>query len=312
MSAIDQSAPAPLQRSLPARPALSIAGDDLRWYGTSVSVALVGAVVQLLWHDARELGFGVVVLVLGLFVGLVRLLLQRQARAADQVVERLSDMERALDVAPPDSHRDPGLSSVAGDLWHAEQAAHRERLAAIKEGVLAVSGREQSVSFLRTLSERAVHSIHAVDLADVHEWLTSAGMVEYLGFQLGRCQRGEMSLERVRVVRESDLSDRRRREELRRFLEMHEAVGARIILCPIGELERLDTVFGAQGMAMMDRGHNDACVMGRIGTGGHLEGAVVYLRKSVALRRAAQDYDRVVQHVERSGLDTRLRAQLRM
>lgn len=294
----------------PARRRPSLEGSDLRWYGLSVAISLSGAILQVAVPQAREGGLAVLVLAAGLFVGLLRLLLQRQAKSADVVAARFDRLEESLGVAPLHLVEDGTVSRLAPRLWQDEERRHHERLAAIREGAVAVRGREATVRALRSLTEEAHRSVHAVDLADITDWLEDTGLNDYLTFQLQRSAHGEISLERIRVVHDSELQDPHRRELLERFVEMHEQARASILLCPARELEMLATVFGAQGMALMDRGENAACVMGRVGAMGHLEGANVYLKGSSPLRSAINDYDRIKEHIVRLHLDEGLRERL--
>jgi hypothetical protein len=289
---------------------LGIQGDDLKWYGASVVIATTGAVLQVVWPHGRESGLGVLILVVGLFVGLMRLLLQRIAESTRTVAERVADLAGAIGESPPSLTDDPSLSTLAPRLFQDEVEASQDRRAAITEGTLTVAGRDATVRFLRSLSEEATRSVHAVDLAEVREWIHDPSLNGYLTLQLERSARAEIAVERIRIVREEHMDDPAQREMLKQFIDLHEAADASLLLCPAAQLEQLSTVFGVQGMALMDRGERAACVMGRIGKGGHLEGATVYLRNNAGMRSAVRDHDRLRSHIVSNRLDESLRAQL--
>jgi hypothetical protein len=288
-----------------------LARADVAFYGLSVTITVGGLLLQLLSSGARAKGIGVIVVVLGVFLGLTRLLLQRLALFSSGVSGRFDKLERSLRMSTAPYEEDTELSPVAATLWDRAVDAHEQVREALAGGSMVVNGTDATIRYLRLLTEEAVHTMHAVDHVDPMRWLTDYQLMDYLNFQLERVQNDGVALERIRIVSNADLEKRESVDALERLVELHESAGARMLLCPEDAARELRTdFFPAKGALIIDRGLRGACLTGRLGGQGFIENGIVHLKLVGPARTTADEYQLLVECVASRGLDVAVRSRL--
>lgn len=276
------------------------------WYLGGTTLAVLGFLLQLAWSDARKLGVPILVLVLGLFANLARYMLGQIDKTVTVLANRVAELAEASRLTPATLEQSPDLSPLAVELWTDDVKAHRARFEAFREGNMTLVGEGRTAEFLAALSGAASKSIHAVDHTDVRTWTTNPRLSEYLDEQLQRVHEKEVTLERIRFVRDEDLDDDEHRKALVEFAKRHADAGAALLLCREREVQ--GTALSPRGgMLLIDRGPTQACLVGKIGDAGAIEGAVAYFRNREPMRTAVESYDTIRSRIERGGLDAELR-----
>jgi hypothetical protein len=288
-----------------------LARADVALYGLAAAISVSGLLLQLLSSGARAKGIGVIVVVLGLFLGLTRLLLQRISAVSSESSARLDGFETSLRLADSPTVGDNDLSPVAARLWAEAVEAHSKTHDAIANGSMVVSGAATTIWYLRLLTEEASHTMHAVDHVDPAHWLTDPHLTEYLTFQLARVRDEGVALERIRIVSTGDLESRDNRDALTALIKLHESAGAKMLLCPEAGARELGTdFFPAKGALIIDRDGKAACLTGRLGPQGFIENGTVYLKLVGPGRTTVDDYQRIAERIAVEGWDAALRLQL--
>jgi hypothetical protein len=156
----------------------------------------------------------------------------------------------------------------------------------------------------------AQQTLHAVDQTSLERWFTDTRLRRYLDAQLAQAGRGEVVVERLRVVRKTDLEQPRYRNLLRAFIELHEQAGASLIVCHEDDLRGLNTIFlrGANAhpgdrtiLVLIDSESAPAGVISELDDHGYVKRSSLYLRSTAQIRRCQRDFKAVAQYLEREG-----------
>jgi len=279
---------------------LGIRGSDLAWYGTAVLLAVGGFVAQLALPGARDAGVGVLFVVLGIGLGTVRTLLQRFADLADR-----------LDLNMPAFPKDRQSSPLVKTLWDSEVTSHRDRLEALRDGLVTITTQAAALDHFMLLTQTAQSTLTAVDHIALTQWVANPRLTACLDLQMALARKGHLHVERIRFVNQEHLEDPSERNLLRWFIETHEHAGARLLLCPERNGRDLDTVFFPRtGLILTDAAARPACLLPRLSDAGYLESAVIHLRANSTVRSVTSDYNRVKTEIERQNLDQAVRAEL--
>ncbi len=214
--------------------------------------------------------------------------------------------------APPETLvADSELSPLAPLLWTKAEQDHQRRLAAIRGGIFSVSGQEEVLELLLTVTRVAQHSLHAVDQTDLERWFGNVRLQYYLDAQLERSRADKIAVERLRFIRRGQLDDPRQRSLLREFIGLHDAAGATLLLCPEEAAHELRTGFDLRMfMVLIDVEDSPACLTGWLGEEGYIERSLVYLRELDPVRSHYADMQRVKEHVSLNHYDDRIRETL--
>ena len=226
--------------------------------------------------------------------------------------DRLDAGDAAADAvvtAPPETlAADPALSPLAPLLWTKAEQDHQRRLAAIRGGIFSVSNQEEVLELLLTITRVAQHRLDAVDQTDLERWFGNARLQYYLDAQLERSRADKIAVERLRFIRRGQLDDPRQRSLLREFIELHDAAGATLLLCPEEAAHELHTGFDSRMfMVLVDIDDSPACLTGWLGEQGYIERSLVYLRALDPVRTHYADMLRVKEHVRLNHYDERIR-----
>lgn len=288
------------QSSRASLDSLSIRGSDLAWYGTAVLLTVGGFVVQLALPGAREAGLGVLFVVLGIGLGTVRTLLQRFADLADR-----------LDLNMPAFPEDRQSSPMVKTLWDSEITSHRDRLEALRDGLVTITTQDAALDHFMLLTQTAQSTLTAVDHIALTQWVANPRLTACLNLQMTLAKEGRLRVERIRFVNQEHLEDPSERNLLRWFITTHEQAGARLLLCPERRGRELDTVFFPRtGLILTDAAARPSCLLPRLSDVGYLESAVIHLRANSTVRSVISDYKRVKTEIERQSLDQAVRAEL--
>jgi hypothetical protein len=288
-----------------------LARADVALYGLAVAISVGGLLLQLLSSGARTKGIGVIVVVLGLFLGLTRLLLQRLSAVSSESSAQFNALKTSLHLAESPMVGDTDLSPVAATLWAEAIETHSRVHDALASGSMVVSGTAKTIAYLRLLTQEATHTMHAVDHVDPARWLTDPHLAEYLKFQLGRVRDEGVALERIRIVSTEHLENRESREALASLIRLHESAGATILLCPEAGARELGTdFFPAKGALIVDRDDKAACLTGRLGSQGFIENGTIHFKLVGPGRTTVDDYRRIADRIAVEGWDGALRSQL--
>jgi hypothetical protein len=212
---------------------------------------------------------------------------------------------RLVDPAPAGD-----LGKLARRLWDFERNSAELRLTAIRDGELGVRNDEEMVKMLRILTETAEHELKAVDHVEISEWFGNPTLNAYLHLQLERAKRGEVFLERIRLVADEELADARRLKQLQEFVRLHDEASASLLLCPLQVAEDLHTSFRPRmGLLLVDPKTEPSLLTGWLGEG-LIERARVYTRPTEALREYQAEYVRLRSNVTSHERDRVVRARL--
>jgi hypothetical protein len=279
---------------------VTIAGNDLAWYGAALALAICGFVVQLSWNSVRESGGGLLFLFLGLGVATVRLLLQRLEKIGDK-----------LDAAVPPYQDDGRSSLLVEELWNEAVGSHHERIQSLRDGTVTIHDQQTAVDFFAKATRAARHSLAAVDHIALTQWFRNPRLKECLETQMELAARGTIRVQRIRFVTPNQIDDAGDRQLLREFVRMHDEAGAVLLLCPEDNARTLDTgFFPRTGMVMTDIDARPTCVIARLSDTGYLETASLYLRALAPVRTLHKDFERLCREIDTRGWDELLRRRL--
>ena len=119
-----------------------------------------------------------------------------------------------------------------------------------------------------------------------------------------------MTLERIRLVSDGELSSDQDRRHLRRFIKAHKDASARLLLMPTEALSTLEVTFNSHnGLLLADAGADPVAITGRLGES-TVGRALVHTRKGNEMRALLNEYEILKGAVEEHDYDTKLREQL--
>jgi hypothetical protein len=174
-------------------------------------------------------------------------------------------------------------------LLELEEAAHLKRMRALSEGIARIRNEDEMIETLMTLTELAQRAIQAVDYIAISEWFSSRRLSKYLDRQLVRA--ADVSLERIRLVDDTEISRRERREQLVDFISRHDDAGATLLLCPVESARDGGTLFYPRmGLLLIDPDNEPTAITGWLGEG-RIERAMLYTRETEPLLELKRDYD---------------------
>jgi hypothetical protein len=295
---------------------------DVIWFGISVGVAMASVATALAWTEGRQAGVPAIFFALSVVIGLTRLITTRIAAAKEAVISRLDEttklhgaridtLAQAIDETRSALAELHDLSPLALVLWDKSRFEHSGRIRTLREGELYFGAADEALEHFKLTVNAAQSSIHALDHIDPRQWFENVGWNRHLMEQLRRVRAGEITLERVRVVRDELLGDADYVQPLIALVNAHEDAGATMILCPESGLREMKTYFHpSRGMLLIDRDERPACVTGTVGASGLVENALLYLRKLGPVDRVLRDYDEIRERITAEQWDTALRERL--
>lgn len=187
---------------------------------------------------------------------------------------------------------DPGLAElgpIGRRLLELENTAHQKRIRALSEGLARIRNEDEMVEALMTLTQLAQRTMQAVDYISINDWFSSRRVNKYLEQQLARAD--SVSLERIRLVDDSEIAKPERREQLMEFISRHEQAGAALLLCPVEYARDKGTQFYPRmGLLLVDPDSEPVAVTGWLGEG-RTERAMLFTRETEALLELKSDYD---------------------
>jgi hypothetical protein len=190
----------------------------------------------------------------------------------------------------------PATASVGEALQLAESRIYREHQKEIGEGMMRIRSEEEMIEVLLTLTQVAKREFHAVDYVDISEWFGSPRLNRYLMKQLDRVEKEGISLTRIRVVHDEELQyEKRSREQLERFVELHKRAGAKLLLCRDKTVKKLKEDFELRfaphvGLFLIDSAGEPAGVTGKLSSDGAIGRARVYVGDHSDLRKYKSEY----------------------
>ena len=200
------------------------------------------------------------------------------------------------------------LDGIGLRLWEMEARRSKKRCEAISKGAVQPRNQDEMLEMLAMLTESA-STLEAVDHISIDQWSVEGSPVrDYLDLQLDRARRGDLTLERVRLVAEEELESRYAVQQLREFIALHENASASLLLCPVEEVR--GTPFDSMvGMLLANRTTAPAAVKGWIGEG-QIRNAMMYPPGSPSLDELVSGYQQLLSQVKGRLLDSKLRERL--
>ncbi len=196
--------------------------------------------------------------------------------------ELYADLAERYGLDPEGDESDPDAAAEGKEggfrhrLQAMEQESHKRRLHAIEEGTLRIRDEEEMRNVLVAVTELAESTLKAVDYNPIFDWYQPP-LDAYLALQTRRARDDGIELERIRLVSEEELADRRECEKLAEFLELHEAASAKLLLCPVEAARKLEISFQPyKGLLLADDASQPLAVTGKIGDDGSVGRAFVY------------------------------------
>lgn len=202
---------------------------------------------------------------------------------------------------------------VAKGLEKLETKWHRDRLDTLAaDGSFKIKDEDEMLDVLLTLNKLAERGFRAVDHTPISKWSSDNRLKKYLGRQLKRVRESEgaVTLERIRLVDDDELTNKKNRKHLAKFVKDHEDARASLLLVPIAAREDLEVNFQPHnGLLLADAEAEPIAVTGRLGerTVGR---ALVYTRKGNEMRELLSEYESLKSAVEENDYDSELRKQL--
>lgn len=273
---------------------------DLTWFGAAAVISVGGFMVQLAFPSVRAAGAGLLILFVGLWIGTVRVVLQRLARLDDRIA------------GGSDTYVDNGLANeLAGVLWQEEVDAHRERLDALREGSVAIRSQTEAIDYFFRFAGAARATFVAVDHIALSQWFGNPRLADCLALQLKRASEGRLHVSRLRFVSEAQTSSATERQLLREFVRLHDEAGVDLMLCPEEDARALGTSFFPRtGAVVVDYETKPACLIARLDDSGYLETATAYLRPLGPVKATYRDYVLLRDATAERGWDRLIRERL--
>jgi hypothetical protein len=202
---------------------------------------------------------------------------------------------------------DADLGPFAQVLWTQTVEEHKLRLAEIQEGLVTLRRPEEILDLVLTMTEAAKHTLHAIDQTALENWSKDWRLRRYLETQLARARDGEVTVERLRVVRQSELDQPGQVDLLRKFITMHDAAGATLLVCHEDDLRTLHVSFVSDSpsatvdriiMLTIDVDSQPASLVSRLEKEGrYVKEGTLHLRSLAQIRKYHTDLERVKKHL---------------
>jgi hypothetical protein len=222
--------------------------------------------------------------------------------------------QREFEAAPEKfkpSARKRTAAFVANQLRDMEKRWHQARLDSLMdEGLLVIRSEDEMLEVLLMLNEAAKHGFTAVDYARVNTWFENHRLKKYLDNQLERVgdSEGNLSLERVRMVSREEEADKKMRTNLIKLIELHEAAGARLLLCPPEALEGDMSFPPHKGLLIIDLDTEPVAVTGELGA--RSVGEACVFTRGKELEGLKNDYEALKAKIEANDYTRAIRARL--
>ena len=191
--------------------------------------------------------------------------------------------------------------------WHGKRL---QRLG--DQGSFRIKDEEEMLAVLLAINELAEHGFRAVDHTPIGKWTSKPRLKKYLQVQLKRVEesKGALTLERIRLVADSELTHKRQRGQLANFVKQHEDASATLLLVPIEAVTGLEVSFQPHnGLLLADPQAGTIAVTGRLGEG-TVGRALVHTRDGDEVGTLVDEYESLKAAAEENDYDRKLRERL--